>query len=67
MWPNPQETAGLVTFTEENFIFCAVYDITNPRLSQGNPSSKRFWLKMFWVDKIPFPPYHKMSVKVNKS
>ena len=28
MWPNPQETAGLVTFTErilmENLIFCAV-------------------------------------------
>ena len=28
MWPNPQETADLVTFTEEihngNFIFCAV-------------------------------------------
>ena len=27
MWPNPQETADLVTFTEEilngNFIFCA--------------------------------------------
>ena len=29
MWPNPQENADLVTFTEEilngNFIFCAVY------------------------------------------
>ena len=28
MWPNPQETVDLVTFTEEilngNFIFCAV-------------------------------------------
>ena len=28
MWPNPQETTDLVTFTEEifnrNFIFCAV-------------------------------------------
>ena len=28
MWPNPQETSDLVTFTEEilneNFIFCAV-------------------------------------------
>ena len=30
MWPNPQETADLVSFTEEtsmeNFIYCAVYD-----------------------------------------
>ena len=29
MWPNPQETADLVKFTEEilmkNFIFCAMY------------------------------------------
>ena len=29
MWPNPQETTGLVIFTEEvlmeNLIFCAVY------------------------------------------
>ena len=29
MWPNPQELADLVTFTEEilteNFIFCAVW------------------------------------------
>ena len=29
MWPNPQETADLVTFTEENLneklYFCAVY------------------------------------------
>ena len=29
MWPNPQETTDLVTFTEEilnaNFIFCAVF------------------------------------------
>ena len=26
MWPNPQETSDLVTFTEEifNWIFCAV-------------------------------------------
>ena len=32
MWPNPQETAALVTFTEkilmENFIFCTVLDST---------------------------------------
>ena len=32
MWPNPQETADLATFTEEilmeNFIFCTV-NITN--------------------------------------
>ena len=33
MWPNPPETADLVTFTEEflmgNFIFCAVMIIDN--------------------------------------
>ena len=33
MWPNPQETADLVTFTEEilmkNFIFCAVHGRKN--------------------------------------
>ena len=31
MWPDPQETADLVTFTEEilneNFIFCAVWQL----------------------------------------
>ena len=35
MWPNPQETVDLVTFTEEilkgNFIFCAVL-VTNTML-----------------------------------
>ena len=33
MWPNPQETADMVTFTEEivngNFIFCAVWAVLN--------------------------------------
>ena len=33
MWPNPHETADLVTFTEEtlmeNFIFCAVIGYDN--------------------------------------
>ena len=33
MWPDPQETAGLVKFTEEilmkNWIFCAVFYILN--------------------------------------
>ena len=27
MWQNPQETEDLVTFTEENFIFCPVFVI----------------------------------------
>ena len=31
MWPNPEETADLVTFTEDslmkNFGFCAVYPL----------------------------------------
>ena len=35
MWPNPQETVDLVTFTEEilkgNFIFCVVL-VTNTML-----------------------------------
>ena len=34
MWLNPQKTADLVTFTEENlnenFIFCSVYCIITP-------------------------------------
>ena len=34
MWPNPQETADLVTFTEEilngNFIFCALFSQKDP-------------------------------------
>ena len=45
MWPNPQETADLVTLTEEiidgNFIFCAVCEVVfaffslkrNPRVA----------------------------------
>ena len=38
MWPNPQETAGLVTFTEEildgKLIFCAVYPFTGKCYNQ---------------------------------
>ena len=41
MWPNPQETADLVTFTEEilkeNFIFCAVIVL---ELKFGLPKSR---------------------------
>ena len=47
MWPNPQETADLVTFTEEilngNFIFCAV-----KALKVGTSASKKV-LQEIWM------------------
>ena len=47
---------------------CLTYDtLANTRLSQGNPSSKLFWLKFFWVDDIQFPAHHKKSAKTNKN
>ena len=40
MWPNPQETPDLATFTEEslmeNFIFCAVKTNSFSHQSQNN-------------------------------
>ena len=36
-------------------------------ISQGNPSSKLFWLTNLWVDSIQFPAHHKKSIKINKN
>ena len=45
----------------------STYDnLVNSRLSQGNPSSKMFWLKNLWVDKIQFPAYHKKLEHIKK-
>ena len=44
------------------------YDnLANPESSQGNPSSKLFWLTSFWVDNTQFPAHHKKSVETNKN
>ena len=39
----------------------------NPGSSQGNPSSKLFWLEIFWVDDTQFWTHHKESAKTNKN
>ena len=49
MWPNPQETADLVTFTEEilngkHHFFCAVYIASYARFSRSlNYKLKKRW------------------------
>ena len=50
MWPNPQETAGLVTFTEEilieNVIFCAADDVAET----GRNTKKNLIFHQKWND-----------------
>ena len=56
MWPNPQEIADLVTFTEksliENFIFCAVYVLSfcyfrGLSLREKCPNTELFLTRVF--------------------
>ena len=47
---------------------CLRYDTyANSESSQGNPLSKLFWLKIFWVGDIHSPTHHKKSAKTNKN